>query len=79
MIKFLLFLAILVFLYYFVLWLLKLHVLRFLKQFTPPPSSHSTLPESEKLIACHTCQTYIPLAQATEKEGYYYCQEHAPT
>lgn len=79
MIKFLFVLFIIGFLCYLGLLFLKHNLMRFLKQFTPTHEQPKTKDiDSEKLVACQQCKLYIPASKAIQKEGVYYCEEHAP-
>ena len=75
MIRLLLFFAIIGALLYATLAYGRHWVRRWQQSFTPPTQQKSL---GEKLAQCQYCQTFIPLSQAFNVKGRYYCcQEHA--
>jgi hypothetical protein len=76
--RFLVILAIIILIFWVAGKLARFALLRWLQKSFPMPTPQAKGSDSEKLVQCATCQTFLPLSKAIEaKARYFCCQEHA--
>lgn len=78
LIKILTFFAILWFLAVTAVWLVSVQIKRLFrpnKRTEQQKTTQESSFESEKLVKCHQCGTYIPSEQAVQVGEYYYCNQ----